>query len=100
MYQELELPSENIGTMNKFKANWATLATYKTWFQERDAKGLPPWTNRSFVPSAGSELKSSHTVRQWCDDYCASNKLLKEFVYTKVALLSIFSASKLTMWMR
>ncbi|KAI0052871.1 hypothetical protein FA95DRAFT_1553158 [Auriscalpium vulgare] len=28
-------------------------------------------------------LRSSWTLRQWADHYCASNKTLKEFVYTK-----------------
>ena len=66
---------------------------YKLWCAERIRKGLPPWVGSySRNPSAsrnaplegGIQLKSSRTVRQWCDDYCASNKILKEFVYTKV----------------
>jgi len=64
----------------------------KLWCKERDRRGLPPWIgsysrNPSASRNAPTEgeirLKSSRTVRQWCDDYCASDKLLKEFVYTK-----------------
>ena len=66
---------------------------YKLWCKERDTKGLPPWIGsysrnplayRDISPEGEIQLKSSRTVRQWCDDYCASDKLLKEFVYTKV----------------
>lgn len=31
-----------------------------------------------------SVYKSSKTVREWADEYCASPKILKEFTYTKV----------------
>lgn len=96
MFQEIELPSQDIGSRSKLKASRRTLKRYKTWFRERDAKGLPPWTSSSFAPSTDSELKSSHTVRQWCDDYCASNKLLKEFIYTKVMVVATFLYSHLT----
>ena len=67
---------------------------YKLWCKERDSKGLPPWIGsysrnpllpRNAPPEGEIQLKSSRTVRQWCDDYCASDKLLKEFVYTKVS---------------
>jgi hypothetical protein len=85
MFQQVEDPSEDLGATVKRKATRKVLKRYRAWFKERDAKGLPPWTNGSFAQTAGgSELKSSRTVRQWCDDYCASDKLLKEFVYTKV----------------
>jgi hypothetical protein len=31
-------------------------------------------------------LKSSFSIREWADHYCASEKLLKEFVYKKVKI--------------
>lgn len=66
---------------------------YKLWCKERARKGLPPWvgsysrnplSSRNAPPDGEIQLKSSQTVRQWCDDYCGSNKVLKEFIYTKV----------------
>jgi len=60
----------------------------------RSQEGLPPWVranpaafNRGNREQSGSHdvLKSSWTVRQWADDYCASPNVLKEFVYEKVS---------------
>ncbi|KZT65591.1 hypothetical protein DAEQUDRAFT_768757 [Daedalea quercina L-15889] len=60
--------------------------------QERWDRGLPPWASldsREHGP-AGAEiqhtrvLKSSQTLRQWADEYCASDRVLKEFTYEKV----------------
>ena len=59
----------------------------------RKACGLPPWVatppdswfQQSDAPPATAVLlESSKTLRQWADEYCASDKLLKEFTYTKV----------------
>jgi hypothetical protein len=63
---------------------------YKEWKEKRNGLGLPPWVSRtdnnitdgSSVHLDG--LRSSKTLRQWADDYCASPKYLKEFVYKKV----------------
>lgn len=61
--------------------------------QERRDRGLPPWASlecEGRLGHAGSEvqhtrvLKSSQTLRQWADEYCASDKLLKEFTYEKI----------------
>ena len=60
--------------------------------------GLPPWVRSPWVRSAPDSwfresnvtpapavvLKSLKTLRQWADEYCASDKLLKEFTYKKV----------------
>ncbi|KAH9944339.1 uncharacterized protein BXZ73DRAFT_87259 [Epithele typhae] len=57
--------------------------------------GLPPWvapapeswfeqTGSGAPPAAARVLESSKTLRQWADEYCASDKVLKEFTYTKV----------------
>jgi len=93
MYQQVEVPGTPIGETRMRKPGRKERKGYKLWCKERNRKGLPPWIgsysrNPSASWNAPSEgeirLKSSRTVRQWCDDYCASNKLLKEFVYTKV----------------
>lgn len=74
------------------------------WQEEIQGKGLPPWCEEyevdfesiSSLALSGSNsnpwveslaevernpLRSSKTIRQWADDYCASPKKLKEFVY-------------------
>lgn len=66
----------------------------RKWAEERTEHGLPPWvaSYRQSVaesrPEGGAAaydvLQSSWTLRQWADDYCASEKMLKEFVYEKV----------------
>ncbi|KAL0951227.1 hypothetical protein HGRIS_007948 [Hohenbuehelia grisea] len=65
---------------------------YKDWVEERTARGVPPWVPardawREGAPEqtdARSVLRSSKTLREWADEYCASPKYLKEFVYEKV----------------
>ena len=68
----------------------------KAWRKERRARGLPPWVGPGMSlerwnvvgpevdPSQTSVLKSSKTLRQWADEYCASKKHLKEFTYERV----------------
>ncbi|KAI0801209.1 hypothetical protein C8Q74DRAFT_1190515 [Fomes fomentarius] len=68
----------------------------------RKACGLPPWVRvdpKVWMEISGSAippqpdaptaelpavLESSKTLRQWADEYCASDKTLKEFTYTKI----------------
>lgn len=57
----------------------------------RQACGLPPWVAvgpeswlQQQAPERAVVLESSKSLRQWADEYCASDKLLKEFTYTKV----------------
>ncbi|KAI0335218.1 hypothetical protein GY45DRAFT_1317129 [Cubamyces sp. BRFM 1775] len=60
----------------------------------RKEHGLPPWIvpgpeswyNSTGVspPPEAQVLGSSLSLRDWADEYCASDKLLKEFTYTKV----------------
>ncbi|KAI0756940.1 hypothetical protein C8Q80DRAFT_1131215 [Daedaleopsis nitida] len=60
----------------------------------RRAAGLPPWVavtpeiwlqnSVAPPPDRAMVLGSSKTLREWADEYCASDKLLKEFTYTKV----------------
>ena len=62
----------------------------------RKEHGLPPWIasgpeswfQQSDTPQCPVVLQSSKTLRGWADEYCASNKLLKEFTYTKVCINS------------
>ncbi|CAG7850827.1 SubName: Full=Uncharacterized protein {ECO:0000313/EMBL:CCA71762.1} [Serendipita indica DSM 11827] len=63
------------------------------WRKFRDQAGLPPWIRSPSMPgeerprqahAANAVAQSSRTVRNWADDYCASDKLLKEFVFEKV----------------
>lgn len=71
------------------------IKSYKEWEERRKNLGLPPWVSRDDNITDGSSvhldgLRSSKTLRQWADDYCASPKYLKEFVYKKV-LFHIYS---------
>jgi len=56
----------------------------------RVENGVPPWVQMEDSVTVmhhrpnGPVYRSSRTVRQWADDYCASDKLLKEFMYEKV----------------
>jgi hypothetical protein len=57
--------------------------------------GVPPWIQMDeratimYHRPNGPVYRSSRTVRQWADDYCASDKLLKEFVYEKVRMTAV-----------
>jgi len=93
MVRETGLP----GSGSK-KAESAQVERFKAWSKERTARGLPPWVGpddaasrepgyaagAALQPRATDVLKSSWTLRQWADDYCASRARLKEFVYEKV----------------
>ncbi|KAI0639454.1 hypothetical protein C8Q77DRAFT_1069484 [Trametes polyzona] len=60
----------------------------------REAHGLPPWiapgpdswyhSTGLVAPPEAQVLRSSKSLREWADEYCRSDKLLKEFTYTKV----------------
>jgi hypothetical protein len=79
----------------RVKAAYRARKAASAWKKERASKGLPPWVGFGF--SGGLEatdeihhmgvLKSSRTLRQWADDYCASDKYIKEFVYERVRSL-------------
>lgn len=69
------------------------------WAKAREHRGLPPWVGQERVvdEEAGvtpySVLQSSWTLRQWADDYCASPKYLKEFVYERVRPFPLSSSN-------
>ncbi|KIL62003.1 hypothetical protein M378DRAFT_166144 [Amanita muscaria Koide BX008] len=85
MVREIELPSGG----GKREATWSESRQYDEWGSGRVTLGLPPWVSRDNsnqfcdVDSAVA-LRSSKSLRQWADEYCASPKLLKEFMYEKV----------------
>ncbi|EIW86750.1 hypothetical protein CONPUDRAFT_23890, partial [Coniophora puteana RWD-64-598 SS2] len=72
----------------------------KAWQAERTGKGLPPWVAMDFTsdhanPSQPNTVfRSSWTLRQWADDYCTSQKYLKEFDYEKLVYGWNFDALK------
>lgn len=70
------------------KATKEEIEDFKSWKHERPSKGLPPWAGRDGKDGL-DVLQSSQTLRQWADEYCASPKLLKEFVYEKVSFMTI-----------
>lgn len=95
VYQQVEVSGTPIGETRMRKCKRRERKGYKLWCEERMNKGLPPWvgsypyilsSSRNGLPEGEIQLKSSRTVRQWCDDYCTSQKILKEFVYTKVCM--------------
>lgn len=81
---------ENLGDRQKVRR--AERKAYERWLEERTARGLPPWISsmedwrEGMAEDSIRALKSSKTLRQWADEYCASPKYLKEFVYTKVSV--------------
>lgn len=81
--REIELPSGG----GKREATCSETREYDKWRSERVTQGLPPWVSRdnSNQFRDAVALRSSKTLRQWADEYCASPKLLKEFMYEKVS---------------
>lgn len=84
-----DLEAGVVGTrMMRRAAEDAEIDAAEAWEQTRIAKGLPPWVERDTSSDAievnPRVLKSSKTVREWADEYCASNKVLKEFMFEKV----------------
>ncbi|KAG5639223.1 hypothetical protein H0H81_005297 [Sphagnurus paluster] len=68
----------------------AETKAYNKWVEERTTRGLPPWIASvdGWVNGAPDDetttMRSSKSLRQWADEYCNSQKYLKEFVYDKV----------------
>ncbi|KAK0233117.1 hypothetical protein IW262DRAFT_1328758 [Armillaria fumosa] len=73
----------------KRKARWKERRAFRSWIKDRDARGFPPWissiqaTDTYPTLEDSTVLRSSKTLRAWADEYCASPKYLKEFVYVK-----------------
>lgn len=100
---DTELQQEDRG---RRKATKQERKSSKTWDEERGQRGLPPWVgpgaigalavnelrNPEVDPLRTNVLKSSKTLREWADEYCSSNKRLKEFTYEKVRLSMLGSS--------
>nr|GAT44169.1 predicted protein [Mycena chlorophos] len=84
MVREVETSEGNCRTTKRSENK-----RFKAWVEDRTARGLPPWVGSGAAFAQGMSLdapvlRSSKTLRQWADIYCASPKILKEFVYEKV----------------
>ncbi|KAF9040587.1 hypothetical protein BJ165DRAFT_1350638 [Panaeolus papilionaceus] len=66
----------------KRKATKQEIQQFKTMKHAREDQGLPPWKDLDGT-SRSPKSASSMTLREWADEYAASPKLLKEFVYHK-----------------
>ncbi|KAK0245724.1 hypothetical protein EDD85DRAFT_29238 [Armillaria nabsnona] len=80
---------KEMDSSGKRKARWKERRAFRSWIKDRDARGLPPWissiqaTDTYLTLEDSTVLRSSKTLRAWADEYCASPKYLKEFVYVK-----------------
>ncbi|KAF9015136.1 hypothetical protein BDQ17DRAFT_1418251 [Cyathus striatus] len=89
MVREIETYQDEHNTHRR-KAKRGEVRRFNKWDEERVAQGLPPWVHQlngwpeESPPFERDVMRSSKTVRQWADEYCASPKYLKEFVYKKV----------------
>lgn len=100
MVKEVELSHVEAQIVGKArrKANRHENKLSKAWEHERTERGLPPWIGNEYrwhgqqgdsvFLDEGSGLRSSKTLRNWADEYCASPKHLKEFTYEKVGHLT------------
>ncbi|KAI0094843.1 hypothetical protein BDY19DRAFT_914873 [Irpex rosettiformis] len=88
------------GRRRRWKASKQERKRANTWKAERKMRGLPPWigppspVGHPVNPEMyrNDVMKSTMTVREWADEYCASDKMLKEFTYQKVIYGWNFSA--------
>ena len=88
-------PEAPLQTSGRRKANKVEKTAAKDRKAIRKACGLPPWVasgpeswlqQSDSPPAPAVVLESSKTLRQWADEYCASDKVLKEFTYTKASM--------------
>lgn len=102
--EETKVPALGATRREKRKCTRKERKARERWQDEAEGKGLPPWCEEREVDYEGvtslalsgsntnpwveslaeverHPLRSSRTIRQWADDYCASPKKLKEFVY-------------------
>jgi len=95
MVREVEVAFNQSVVLGKTrrKATRHEIKLLKAWQGERTERGLPPWVTNDSPwqehgdPMAVDEtggLRSSMTLRNWADEYCASQKHLKEFKYEKL----------------
>ena len=102
-----EVDTWNNGSHSKWDAPKDMRKRARQWDEHREKFGVAPWIQMpdGWEPgehprSAEDEsqtfhelelMRSSLSLREWADDYCASNKHLKEFVYKKVSVIRIVS---------
>lgn len=67
----------------KRKPDSITLSDAEQWAKQRKTQGCEPWSRYAGEVSDRGSIRSSWTLRQWADDYCASKRVLKEFVFMK-----------------
>ncbi|KAG5647961.1 hypothetical protein DXG03_006995 [Asterophora parasitica] len=96
--------TESLTEKQRRRVKRVATKAYSKWVKERTARGLPPWIASidgwmDGVPDDGATtLRSSKTLRQWADEYCASQKYLKEFVYDKQLESAVRSSITSTMY--
>ncbi|KAJ7597017.1 hypothetical protein C8J56DRAFT_918930 [Mycena floridula] len=66
----------------RHRAKKADRRAFERFLEETSENGLPPWNPR-FPNSDSTPLRSSKTLREWADEYCLSDKYMKEFLYEK-----------------
>jgi hypothetical protein len=76
-------------TLNRRQTTRKEKKAAKKWREFKEQSGYPPWvqgddlSGPQRVPN-DLVVRSSRTFREWADEYCASDKMLKEFVFEKV----------------
>ena len=76
-------------SLNRHRSSRKERKAAEKWRLFKEQSGYPPWAQSDNLgenqrPPNNLVTRSSRTFRQWADDYCASDKLLKEFVCEKV----------------
>ena len=71
------------------KATSSENSQFDSWNATRVDGGLPPWVpmgDRHRVQNVGGDdfQRQTRDIREWADEYCASKKYLKEFIFKKV----------------
>lgn len=93
-YRGLMVPELEAGTGKRI-AKGQELKRQEQWEAKKNAQGLPPWVREEDTHTTDGftfdGLKSSKTIQQWANEYCASPKYLKKFLYKKVGAHLSFS---------
>jgi hypothetical protein len=87
MVREIEV--QDGFTLNRHRPSRKQNNEAQKWREFKERNGLPPWVQGNVLSGPQRVpndlvVRSSRTFRQWADEYCASDKLLKEFVFKKV----------------
>lgn len=89
MVRECEMTLDS-GDTHRRRATSTETKRHLAWAEKRREMGYPPWISEieegNDLTEVPHTLRSSKTLRQWADEYCASPKYFKEFVYEKVGL--------------